>query len=115
MSGGSPTSSRSARPSPAVIRRRRLIVGLIAVLAIALVAVLATISVRAFSGGGPKAEAAGTASTPTPKPTSTPLTPAQQLLKTAADPATACAVSFAGEGITQPPMLQTEEIGRAHV
>lgn len=108
MTGASPTSSRPRRPSPAVIRRRRLVVGLIAVLAIALAAVLTTIAVRAFSGGDPKAAAAGTTATPTP--TSTPLTPAQQLLKTAADPATACAVSFSGEGITQPPMLQTEGV-----
>jgi len=110
MTGASPTSSRPPRPSPAVIRRRRLVVGLIAVLAIALVAVLATIAVRAFSGGDPKAAAIGTGGTPTPTPTSTPLTPAQQLLKTAADPAKACAVSFSGEGITQAPMLQTEGV-----
>jgi len=84
------------------------VVGLIAVLAAALVAVVATITVHAFLGGAQeKASAAGTTSTPTPTPTSTPLTPAQELLKTAADPATACAVSFSGDGIDHAPMLQT--------
>ncbi|WP_152642168.1 polysaccharide deacetylase family protein [Microbacterium azadirachtae] len=105
MTGGSPASSRRPRPSRAVIRRRRLVIGLIAVLAVALVAVVGTISVRALLGGGQdKAAAAGATSTPTPKPT--PLTPVQVLLKTAADPATACAVSFAGDGIEHAPMLQ---------
>jgi len=92
-----------------VIRRRRLVVALIAVLAVALIAVVTTIAVRAFAGGdGPKAATTGAASTPTPKPTS--LSPVQALLKTAADPAKACAVSFAGDGIDQPPMLQTEGV-----
>ncbi|MBS1905247.1 MAG: polysaccharide deacetylase family protein [Actinobacteria bacterium] len=109
MTGDSPASSRPRRPSQAVIRRRRVIVGVIAVLAVALVAVVTTTAVHSFLGGGdPKAAAVGKTSTPTPKPT--PLTPAQQLLKTAADPATACAVSFAGDGITQAPMLQTEGV-----
>ncbi|MGN7860826.1 polysaccharide deacetylase family protein [Microbacterium sp. 22303] len=109
MTGGSSASSRSSRPSPAVIRRRRLVVALIAVLAVALIAVVTSIAVRAFAGGdGPKAATTGAASTPTPKPTS--LSPVQALLKTAADPAKACAVSFAGDGIDHPPMLQTEGV-----
>lgn len=93
-----------------MIRRRRVVVGLVAVLAVALLAVVTTITVRAFAGGDgakPTAAVAGTQK-PTPKPT--PLTPMQQLLKSAADPAKACAVSFAGDGITQPPMLQTEGV-----
>jgi len=109
MTGGSSASSRSSRPSRAVIRRRRLVVALIAVLAVALIAVVATIAVRALAGGNaPKTAAAGTTGTPTPKPT--PLSPVQALLKTAADPAKACAVSFAGDGIDHPPMLQTEGV-----
>ena len=108
MTGGSSASSRSPRPSRAVIRRRRLIVAVIAVLAVALIAVVATIAVRALTGEGPKAAAVGATSTPTPKPT--PLSPVQALLKTAADPAKACAVSFAGDGIDHAPMLQTEGV-----
>lgn len=109
MTGGPPASSRLRRPSPAVIRRRRLVVGLIGVLAVALVAVVTTTVVHtALGGGDPKAAVAGAKATPTP--TSTPLTPAQQLLKTAADPAKACAVSFSGDGIAQAPLLQTEGV-----
>ncbi len=79
----------------------------ITVLALALIGVVTTTAMHALSGSAkPKASAARV----TPTPTQTPLTPAQQLLKTAADPATACAVSFQGDGITQPPMLQTEGV-----
>ncbi len=42
-----------------------------------------------------------------PTPTPTPLTPEEQLLASSADPA-ACAVSFAGDGIADAPMLQTQ-------
>jgi len=91
-----------------VIRRRRLVVGVITVLAIALVAVVATTAVHALLGTGDPKASVDAGSTPTPKPT--PLTPAQALLKTAADPATACAVSFSGDGITQAPMLQTQGV-----
>ncbi len=44
---------------------------------------------------------------PTPAPTTPPpLTPAQQLLATSSDPS-ACAVSFVGDGISLPPILET--------
>ncbi|WP_425955745.1 polysaccharide deacetylase family protein [Xylanimonas sp. McL0601] len=48
-----------------------------------------------------------TTPSPTPSPTPTPLTPAQALLETRTDPK-ACAVSFAGAGITHGPQLQTQ-------
>ncbi|UGB35425.1 polysaccharide deacetylase family protein [Microbacterium sp. cx-55] len=52
--------------------------------------------------------------TPAPTPSATPLTAAQQLLRTAADPR-ACAVSFAGDGIAEAPQLQTEGALYAHL
>lgn len=109
MPGVSPASPRRSRPSRAVIRRRRLVVALIAVLAVALIAVVTTTAVHALlRNDASKPTAADPTSTPTP--TSTPLTPAQELLKTAADPAAACAVTFAGDGIDHAPMLQTEGV-----
>ncbi|GAA4480927.1 hypothetical protein GCM10023171_08530 [Microbacterium panaciterrae] len=83
--------------------------GLVAVLAIAFIAVVTTTALHALSGSA-KPEASAPLRTTTPTPTQTPLTPAQQLLRTAADPATACAVSFQGDGITDAPMLQTEGV-----
>lgn len=64
---------------------------------------------RALSGGAQEPPAAidPTVSV-APAPSPSPLTPAQQLLKDAADPATACAVTFFGEGVELAPMLQTE-------
>ncbi|OZB82473.1 MAG: xylanase [Microbacterium sp. 13-71-7] len=67
-------------------------------------AVTITTAVHALFGGTtPDA----TATTPSPSPTPTPLTPEEALLKTAADPTKACAVSFRGDGIALAPMLQT--------
>ncbi|WP_295012659.1 polysaccharide deacetylase family protein [uncultured Microbacterium sp.] len=110
MSGGAPRPSRPKRPSPRVLRRRRFIVGLIAVLAIALVAVVTTTTIHALSGQAePRATARHRLPTSTPTPTPTPLTPAEALLKTATDPR-ACALSFAGDGVAQAPMLQTEGV-----
>lgn len=43
----------------------------------------------------------------TPTPTPTPLSPEEQLLEDAADPA-ACAVTFTGDGIAVAPLLQTQ-------
>ena len=79
----------------------------IAALTIALAVVVTTTALHAVSGST-KPEAGTTSHTPTRKPT--PLTPAQALLKSAADPGKACAVSFQGDGITQAPMLQTEGV-----
>ncbi|MFS0792664.1 polysaccharide deacetylase family protein [Microbacterium sp. 1P10AE] len=63
------------------------------------------------SSGQPVAETEPSSpSTPTPSPTPTapPLTAAQKLLSTTSDPK-ACAVSFAGDGITADPQLQTQD------
>ncbi|MEE2815547.1 MAG: xylanase [Actinomycetota bacterium] len=102
-----PSNGRGSRTSPKA--DRRLLIGLVAILAIALVAVVAAPFVRTLSGEAqePPAEidpTVGVAPTPSPSP----LTPAQQLLKDAADPATACAVTFFGEGVELAPMLQRE-------
>lgn len=54
--------------------------------------------------------AGGPSATPpraTPTPTPTPLTPQEQLLADSGDPA-ACVVTFAGDGVTNEPMLQTQ-------
>lgn len=83
-------------------------VGIIAVLATALVVVLGITGVHALMSGTGGAQAGGGdqgASTPTPEPT--PDTPAQALLKTSTDP-NACAVSFQIDGATVDPQLQTE-------
>ncbi len=98
---------RTRSSSRAVIRRRWIAVAVVALLAVALVAVVATTALHAWSGSS-KPETGATPVTETPKPT--PLSPVQALLKTAVDPAKACAVSFQGDGITQAPMLQTEGV-----
>ncbi|MCT9819235.1 polysaccharide deacetylase family protein [Microbacterium sp. W1N] len=54
----------------------------------------------------PPAAAPSRGETPSPTPTPTPLTPVEALLATTADPA-ACAVSFAGDGIADAPVLET--------
>ncbi|KJQ54548.1 polysaccharide deacetylase family protein [Microbacterium sp. SA39] len=58
----------------------------------------------ASAGAGPQSTATSS-STPAPSPEPTPLTPAEQLLADANNPL-ACAVSFAGDGIAEVPMLQ---------
>lgn len=102
-----PSNGPGPRTSPKVVRR--LLIGLVAILGVALVAVIAVPFVRALSGGAQEPPAAidPTVSV-APAPSPSPLTPAQQLLKDAADPATACAVTFFGEGVELAPMLQTE-------
>jgi hypothetical protein len=108
MTGGSSASSRARRPSPrgdpppsarggADRRARR-----------GLIAVVATIAVRALSGGDPEGGRGRLLRIPHADLDAA--DPAQRLLKTAADPGDACAVSFAGDGITQAPMLQTEGV-----
>ncbi|MGX1793107.1 polysaccharide deacetylase family protein [Microbacterium sp. NPDC055312] len=102
-----PSNGRGSRTSSKAVRR--LLIGLVAILAIALVAIIAVPFVRALAGEAqePPAEIDPTVSVaPTPSPS--PLTPAQQLLEDAADPATACAVTFFGEGVELAPILQTE-------
>ncbi|MFJ4044252.1 xylanase [Microbacterium sp. NPDC089987] len=103
------SSGRGPRVPSKAARRRPFLIGLIAILAAALIAVIAIASARALAGGAQDLpEAIQTTIAPTPTPTPTPLTPAQQLLKDAPDPATACAVTFFSEGVELTLMLQTE-------
>ncbi|WP_243076180.1 polysaccharide deacetylase family protein [Microbacterium sp. SS28] len=104
------SSSNALRPrrSSARVRRRRVIVAVIAVFALLAGAGVAYAAIAL--NGTPDAAAAPSASqtpSPTPTPTPTPLTPSEALLATTADPA-ACAVSFQGDGIAEAPMLQTQ-------
>lgn len=73
-------------------------------------AVCAAVSLLALSGCAAEATPASTpaAETATPTPTPTPLTPVEQLLADAADPA-ACAVSYVLEGTALAPQLQTQD------
>lgn len=103
MAASGMSSSRRAS-----LRRRRIFVGVVG--AVVLLGVAGTITAVALARQGTDAPnaAAGTpsasaATTPTP----TPLTPEEQLLATTDDPA-ACAVSFVGDGIADPPILQTQ-------
>jgi len=98
-----------ARPS-ARVRRRRLFAGVAGVVVL-LAVVGGTVAAIGFARAGaedrdPDAAPAATA-TPAPTPTPTPLTPEEQLLATTTDPA-ACAVSFAGDGVADAPVLQTQ-------
>lgn len=91
----------------AKVRRRRALVTLVG--AVVLVGGIAA-AVTAFALSRPDAEsAAPTAptSSSTPTPTPSPLTPTEELLASADDP-NACAVSFAGDGVADAPMLQTQ-------
>lgn len=99
-----------ARPSARVLRRRRLfagIAGAVVLLAVAGGTVAAIGLARAGADGesGPQTDAGAPAPAGSPAPT--PLTAEEQLLATTTDPA-ACAVSFAGEGISDAPVLQTQ-------
>ncbi|WP_347977670.1 polysaccharide deacetylase family protein [Microbacterium sp. ProA8] len=101
-----------ARPS-ARVRRRRLFVG-VAGAVVVLAAIGGTVAAIGFARAGvesrePDAAAVTPDASPraTPDPGKTPLTPEEQLLGTATDPA-ACAVSFTGDGIGDAPMLQTQ-------
>ena len=82
----------------------------VAVGAVVLAAVAGTITAITMASAGVDAAPAATSTptaAPTPTPSPTPLTPEEQLLATATDPA-ACAVSFAGDGVTDAPQLQTQ-------
>lgn len=90
--------------------------GVVAVAIVGLTAWGGIALARTLTGGGdavPPPVARSTA-TPTPTPTPTPLTPAEQLLAQTDDPA-ACAVSFAGDGIDAPPVLETGGTLYAHL
>lgn len=95
------------RPSRRVRRRRTIIVatGLLVILAVAGTFTAVTLA-RQNADAAPVAAPAATGEQ-APTPTPTPLTPEGELLAQATDPA-ACAVSFAGEGVTDAPMLQTQ-------
>lgn len=100
------TTRRQQRGRRSVLRRRRVLAAVIATLAVVLIAVGVVAVVRGMtSTPSPAAQADPGESTPTPTPT--PLTASQQLLADSDDPA-ACAVSFAGDGIAEPPQLQSE-------
>ncbi|WP_345801216.1 polysaccharide deacetylase family protein [Microbacterium sp. AZCO] len=103
---------RPRRPASARVRRRRTLAAVIAVLVILAGTAAAGIAIALSRTGDAAAAPSPSAtptSTPTPTPTPTPLTPSQQLLATTADPE-ACAVSFAGDGIADAPMLQTQGV-----
>lgn len=110
MTDSTRSGARTHRVSARVRRRRRLAVFVSAVVLVA--AVVTTVSVIAAARGGSDAAAAPSAaasSRATPTPSATPLTASQQLLETTDDPQ-ACAVSFAGEGVADEPMLQTQGV-----
>ncbi len=95
-------------------RRRRLMAG-IAGAVILLAAVGGTVAAIGFARGpaaGGEPDAApppAPATDPTPSATTppVPLSPEEELLATTSDPA-ACAVSFSGDGVSDPPILQTQ-------
>ena len=98
-------------PAPARKRRSRTLVA-VAMGVVVLAAVAGTITAitmaRAGADAAPAAVSTPTATAaPTPTPSPTPLTPEEQLLATATDPA-ACAVSFVGDGVADAPQLQTQ-------
>ena len=104
-----PVNEAPGRRTPSArVRRRRRAVAIVS--AVVLVALVGTVT--AFALNQPDIEAAPAATktptaSPTPTPTPTPLTPSQALLETTDDP-NACAVSFAGDGVADAPMLQTQ-------
>lgn len=106
------SGSRPARP-PARVRRRRLLAG-VAGAAVVLAVVGGTITAVSLARAGAEDRASGAAAPTPPAPSPTrssetppPQTPEDALLATTSDPA-ACAVSFAGEGVTDAPVLQTQ-------
>lgn len=103
------TFSSDPRRSSARVRRRRLLaVGVIGVVVLAAVAgTIAAISIARAGADAPPAAAGTAAPAETPTPTPTPLTPEEELLASTDDPA-ACVVTFAGEGIADAPLLQTQ-------
>jgi hypothetical protein len=99
-------SARRRRASAKVRRRRAAVVLVAAVVLIG--AIAATVTALALSRSDAEAAASATpTSTPSATPTPTPLTPAEELLASTDDP-NACAVSFAGDGVADAPMLQTQ-------
>lgn len=112
--------SRRARSRRDTGRRTRrvVLVAAIAVVAVGLIAIPLGMALgSAAKGGSATTEAPLTTSTSpaaTPTPTPTPRTATQQLLATSSDP-NACAVSFAGDGITVDPELETQGVLYLHL
>jgi len=110
VTDSSRNSARTHRVSARVRRRRRLVTFIAAAVLVA--AVVTTVWVFAATRGGEDA-AAGPDASPstnaTPSAEPTPQTPSEQLLATTDDP-NACAVSFAGDGVADAPMLQTQGV-----
>ncbi|MCT2087499.1 polysaccharide deacetylase family protein [Microbacterium enclense] len=93
-------------------RRARLRRTITALVAVALLVGGVTAFAVLRDPATPSAETKPTAtapSPPAPTPLPTPLTPAQKLLGTTSDP-TACAVSFAGDGLALDPQLETQDL-----
>jgi hypothetical protein len=93
------------------VRRRRRQVAFISA-AVLVAALITTVTVIALNRGAPNVADPATTSTPdagapAPAPDPAPLTASEELLATTDDP-NACAVSFAGDGIVDQPMLQTQ-------
>ena len=112
MTDSTRNGARTHRASARVRRRRRLFAFITSLVLVA--AVIVTVSVlvaglgaRNSAAPGPDGGSAGPDATPTPTPTA--LTASQQLLETTDDP-NACAVSFAGDGVADAPMLQTQGV-----
>jgi len=101
--------ARTHRVSARVRRRRRLVAFISAAVLVA--ALVTTVSVIAATRGEPGVAADLAASPITTPPNRAPdpttLTASQELLASSDDPS-ACAVSFAGDGVAEGPMLQTQ-------
>lgn len=101
-----PPASRRQRRRSSRARRRRTAAAILGAVVVSAAAVTAALVViPPLVSAEPAAAEPTTSVTPTPAPT--PLTPAQELLASTADPH-ACAVSFAGDGLMLDPMLQTQ-------
>lgn len=97
------------RPSKRVRRRRALVLstGMLVLLAVAGTVTAIALARQGADAAPAAAPTSPAAEAPAPTPDPTPLTPEEQLLAGTTDPA-ACAVSFAGDGIADAPMLQTQ-------
>ncbi|SFR90433.1 hypothetical protein SAMN04487846_0454 [Microbacterium sp. cf046] len=89
-------------------RRRRFVAFTAAIVLVAAIIIAVAVTVanlgRSNDSAAPPIEPQESAS---PTPDSTPLTASEQLLASTDDP-NACAVTFAGDGITEAPVLQTQ-------
>ncbi|MDN3497256.1 polysaccharide deacetylase family protein [Planococcus sp. APC 4015] len=97
---------------PRRLRRRASVIIAIVGTALILAGAGAAATMIAVEGGPTVSEPTASVSvtpvaSPSPSPTPTPLTAEQELLASSADP-NACVVSFAGDGIADAPMLQTQ-------